>query len=237
MSRASTRSHAQSLEWGALAVLALGAAGLFGFVRLAHYVERGELHDLDERILLAMRSSVDTADPLGPPWFEELVRDLTAFGAVGTLALVTLGVAGYLLADGRGRTCVVLLAVIAGGLLLSLGLKAAFDRPRPDLVPHGSHVYTMSFPSGHAMLSAVTYMTLGAMLARVQERLRLRIYVLAVAAALTVLVGASRVYLGVHWPSDVLAGWAIGCTFAVAAWFLTRGLQRHGDIEPEPPPQ
>jgi undecaprenyl-diphosphatase len=100
--------------------------------------------------------------------------------------------------------------------------KLGFARPRPELVPHGAEVYTHSFPSGHAMLSAVIYLTLGVMLASAQEDRRIKFYVLSLAVLLTVLVGMSRVYLGVHWPSDVLAGWALGASFACLGWLLFR---------------
>ena len=229
---APARRRRLRLEAGALVALALGAGGVFAFLRLASYVQSGELHDIDERLLLVLRTPGDPSDPLGPPWFEELVRDFTALGGFGVLTLVTLAVTGYLIAAGRRRTSFVLLVAVAGGMATSLVLKTLFDRARPDLVPHGMHVLTQSFPSGHAMLAAVTYLTLGAMLARVESRLRVRVYALASAAVLAILVGASRVYLGVHWPSDVAAGWAVGAAFAIAVWYLVRALQRHGDIEP-----
>jgi undecaprenyl-diphosphatase len=117
--------------------------------------------------------------------------------------------------------------------MLSMAVKMGFDRPRPELVPHGSYVYTASFPSGHSMMSAVVYLTLAAMLARVQPQWRLRIYILGVAVLVTLLVGFSRVYLGVHWPSDVLAGWAVGAAWALTCWLATLLLQRRGGIEPE----
>jgi undecaprenyl-diphosphatase len=127
----------------------------------------------------------------------------------------------------------VVLGAIVGGFVLSAALKYGFDRARPDLVPHGSHVYTASFPSGHSMMAAVTYLTLAALLARTQDRWRVRILLLATAAVVTVLVGFSRVYLGVHWPTDVLAGWIIGSAWAIVCWLMARWLQRRGDIEPQ----
>jgi undecaprenyl-diphosphatase len=110
-------------------------------------------------------------------------------------------------------------------------LKEFFERPRPDLVPHGAEVFTASFPSGHAMMSAVVYLTLGALLARVETGLRVKAFVLSVSVLLTVLVGISRVYLGVHWPTDVLAGWTVGAAWAVMCWLIARVLQRKGRVE------
>ncbi len=122
---------------------------------------------------------------------------------------------------------------VAGGVLLSTGLKAGFAWPRPELVPHAVSVYTASFPSGHAMMSAVVYLTLGVLLARVQPQRWLKAYLLGLAAVLTVLVGSSRVYLGVHWPTDMLAGWAAGAAWALLGWLMAVWLQQRGQIEPD----
>jgi undecaprenyl-diphosphatase len=126
-----------------------------------------------------------------------------------------------------------MLIAVGGGMLLSSLLKYGFERPRPDLVPHGSYVYTSSFPSGHSMMSAVVYLTLGAFVARVRRERRIKIYVLALAVLLTLLVGCSRVYLGVHWPTDVLAGWTLGAAWALMCWAAALWLQRGGRIERE----
>ena len=112
-------------------------------------------------------------------------------------------------------------------------LKTGFSRPRPELVPHSVVVFTNSFPSGHAMMSAVVYLTLGNLLARTQKQFSIKIFLMALAAFLTVLVGVSRVYLGVHWPSDVLAGWTLGACWALLCWFLMLYLQQRGKVEPE----
>jgi undecaprenyl-diphosphatase len=158
-------------------------------------------------------------------------RDFTALGGVGVLTLMTVAAALYLLLDGKRHAALFVILAIASGITISFLLKSGFDRPRPDLVPHGSIVYTSSFPSGHSMMSAVVYLTLGTLLARIQARRRIKAYLLFLAALVTVAVGVSRIYLGVHWPSDVLAGWAAGAGWAMAWWALAVWLQRRGQVE------
>ena len=137
------------------------------------------------------------------------------------VCLLAGGVGGAKMAEGLAALPDVALSVI-GGTVLSFGLKLVFERPRPDLVAHLVEVQTASFPSAHAMLSATTYLTLGALLARFEDRRRLKSYVLGVAIGLTVLVGISRIYLGVHWPTDVIAGWCAGAAWAVACARVAR---------------
>lgn len=218
-------------------ILAIGACvvgGIWGFVEIAEEVTEGETRVIDETILLAMRNSADRSDPIGPGWVEEIGRDFTALGGVAVLVFVTIAACGWLALDRKIRTMFFVIVAVGGGDVLSALLKNFFDRPRPDLVPHGSIVYTTSFPSGHAMMSAVTYLTLGAILARVQPRYRLKAYLFILAGLLTFAVGVSRVYLGVHWPTDVLAGWAVGSAWALLCWLVARFLQRRGQIEVEP---
>ena len=213
-----------------LGVLAL-VVGVLGFFLLAGAVRAGGTQRLDERILLALRNPDDPTVLLGPPWMGEVGRDLTAVGGVAVLLLITGAVAGFLLLCRKYHALVLLLATIGGGLLLSSLLKCYSDRPRPSLVPHLSYVSTTSFPSGHSMLSAIVYLTLGSLLARLVRPVRLKLYFVAVALLLTFLVGLSRVYLGVHYPSDVLAGWAAGLVWAVLCWLLARRLQSEGAVE------
>ena len=223
-----------------LLVLVLVAGGIWLFAEIADEVNEGDTHQIDEEILLALRNPADRADPLGPPWVEETERDFTALGGIGVLTLLTLAVSTYLVLDGKPHAAVLVLIAVGGALLWTNLLKHGFQRPRPDLVPHGSYVYTTSFPSGHSMLSAATYLTLGALLARVQPRRRMKIFLLGFAALLTLLVGISRVYLGVHWPTDVLAGWTAGGVWALICWLLARWLQHRGQVETEnqpPPPE
>ncbi|MEH6719064.1 MAG: phosphatase PAP2 family protein [Aurantimonas endophytica] len=209
------------------------AAAVWAFVSIGGEVLEGDAKGLDTEILLSLRSATDPSDPLGPRWFEEFGRDMTALGGNGVLIMLTCFVALYLWLSDRRRSMWLVLAAIVTGLAMSQLLKWGFSRPRPDLVPHGSHVYTASFPSGHAMMSAVTYLTLAILVARVQERWTIRALLIGVAVFLTILVGVSRVYLGVHWPSDVLAGWTAGAAWAVIWWMVAKWLERRGAVEPE----
>jgi undecaprenyl-diphosphatase len=217
-------------EYVLLILIALIGGGAWGFIELADEVLEGETHIVDEAILLSMRNQNDPADPIGPGWVEEIGRDFTALAGV---TVVALAVAGHMLLRGRRHATFYLVATVGGGMLLSTFMKMGFDRPRPDLVPHESIVYTASFPSGHSMMAAVVYLTLGALLARMEPRPKTRIYVICVAVFLTIAVGISRVYLGVHWPTDVLAGWTAGATWALLCWLGARALQRRGEIETE----
>ena len=199
---------------------------LLMFAEIVDEVGEGEARWFDDGLLLALRTS-DPADPVGPRWFEENVAEITALGGFGVLALVTLFATGFLLLQKKWLHAALVLVATLGGTAISEGLKVGFARPRPDLVAHAVDVTSMSFPSGHAMLSAVTYLTLGALLARSQHQRSTRAYVLGMAVLLTLLIGASRIYLGVHWPTDVLAGWCLGAAWALICWFaatlLTQG--------------
>jgi undecaprenyl-diphosphatase len=158
--------------WIAAALLVLGALAFFG---IADEVMEGDTLQLDQRILLALRVPGNPDDRIGPPWVEETFRDFTGLGGVGVLGLLTAATLGYLLLMGQRRAALYLALAILGGLAVSLALKAGFHRPRPDLVSYGSMVYTSSFPSGHSMLSAIVYLTGGAMLAMLHRRRSVRI--------------------------------------------------------------
>ena len=205
-----------------IGLMLLASGGVWAFCEVADEVVEGDSHEIDERIVLALRNPADRSDPLGPQWVEELMRDFTALGGVGIVTLLGVVVTIFLAILGKRREAIWLVVALAGGIVISLALKSLFDRPRPDLVPHGSHVYTQSFPSGHSMMAATVYLTLGAVLAELVRPRRLKVFLIVVAAAVTVAVGVSRVYLGVHWPTDVLAGWALGSAWALACWFTAR---------------
>ncbi|HEY0447228.1 MAG TPA: phosphatase PAP2 family protein [Allosphingosinicella sp.] len=215
-----------------LAVFLLLAAASFAFVKLASEVMEGDTLAFDRWLLQGLRNTSNPSVPAGPGWLQEVMIDVTALGGVSVLTIITVLAAGYLLAVRKVTTAAFLTAAIAGGALLSTLLKFGFARARPDLVAHLVEVDTASFPSGHAMNSAITYLTLGALLARAENDRPVRIYLLAVAIALTLLIGFSRVYLGVHWPSDVMAGWCVGAAWAVLCSLAARRLQRRDKIEP-----
>jgi len=200
------------------------AGGLWGFIEMAEVARDTAAHAFDTDIMLAFREAGRPDDPVGPPWLEEAVRDITALGSMVVLVLVTATAVFYLLLIGWRRQALLVIVAVGGGQVLSSLLKLGIDRPRPDLVSHLVNVQTLSFPSGHAMMAAVTYLTLGAMLAGIVPGRATRIYVLGVAILVTLLVGVSRVYLGVHWPSDVLAGWCAGFAWATLCWLVERRL-------------
>lgn len=218
-----------------LVAAALVIAGTWGFISLADEVLEGETRAIDRKVVRLMRQPDDPATPIGPAWAQELGRDATALGGHGFVILLTVGVIGFLALSGHQHTSIFMIVAVSGGYLISNLLKQVISRPRPDLVPHLSHVATSSFPSTHAMISAVVYLTLGTITATVVERQRLKWYVLSVAFALTFLVGVSRVYLGVHYPTDVLAGWTAGLVWALLCWIVARLLQRRGQIESDRP--
>lgn len=209
------------------------AGALFAFLKLASEVVEGDTAAFDRWVLQALRSPADAAMPLGPGWLRAAMVDITALGGVSVLTLLTMVAAGYLIAARKRATATFLVAAVSGGALASTLLKIFFARARPDLVSHLVDVHTASFPSGHALNSAVTYLTLGALLARAEADRPVRIYLMTVAVCLTLVIGFSRVYLGVHWPSDVIAGWCVGSAWAILCSLIARTLQRRRAIEPE----
>lgn len=190
---------------------------IFGMV--AEDVAEGETRAFDEAMLMSLRVPGDPGTPIGPQWLLDTVRDITALGSYAVLTLVVTLVVLQLLFVGRRGTAVLIAGSVISGAILSTVLKAVFDRPRPDLTGV-AQVFTASFPSGHAMVSAVTFLTLGAVLAGTTRLVRLRVLYCSVAIFLTLLVGASRIYLGVHYPTDVIAGWSLGAAWALGCFIL-----------------
>ncbi|MAA95918.1 MULTISPECIES: phosphatase PAP2 family protein [unclassified Arsukibacterium] len=207
-------------------LLALVTMSLWLFMIIATEVVAGGSFKLDETILLLMRDANNLEDTIGPPWLKQVGQDITALGGNAVLTLASIWVIIFLLLTNKAKLALVVLLATGGALLGSLLLKSGFDRPRPDLVTHATLVYTSSFPSGHSMLAASAYLTMGALLAQSQPRRRVKALIIISSVFLTLLIGVSRVYLGVHWPTDVVAGWAAGSVWAVACSYLARHTTR-----------
>lgn len=206
--------------------------GIWGFAELADEVMEGDTERFDKWMVTAMRRPNDLATPIGPAWLHEMGRDFTALGGIGILVSVTVIVAGYMHLQRKYHAMWLTLVASIGGMAISLILKNAFARERPGEVPHLAHTMTSSFPSGHSMMSACVYLTLGILLTRVVKGRWTKVYILLVAMLIAGAVGVSRVYLGVHYPTDVLAGWTAGLVWALFCWAIMRYLQHRGQIEP-----
>jgi len=205
-----------------LALVTGATASLALFIKVAEEVVDGDTHHIDIWIIKLLRATGNVNDPLGPKWLEDFARDVTALGSPAVLGLFVVIVSIFLLLVGNRRLSIFMMLAAGGGTVVVTILKVAFARPRPQFAPDGLLVYSASFPSGHAMISAVVYLTLGALIARIVQEVRLKLYIMTIAVFLTGLVGFSRIYLGAHWPSDVLAGWAIGAAWALAGGSLAQ---------------
>lgn len=201
-------------------ILALGAVALLllGLIGFGHEVMEGDAAELDRAIMLAMRVPGHPEQPLGPHWLPSAVRDVTALGSSTVLTMVVLVTAAFLALKGRLRSAALVIAATTLGALAVTLVKVLIARARPDLVQQLMQEASSSFPSGHAANSAIVYLTLATLLFPVVRGWQMRGFVLAVAMLLVGLIGISRVYLGVHWPSDVLAGWAFGSCWALLWW-------------------
>ncbi len=215
--------RAEGLLVGALAVI---AAAVLAFIAIADEMSEGHAHAFDMAVLQALHPDVaNPSDPAGPFWLDLAAADLTAIGSVSVLAVLSLAVAGFLVLNRRRIEAGIIALAFGGGLMISQGLKGAFGRERPPEVYRASEILNASFPSGHALLSTVVFLTLGAMLAQAAKGRAARIYVMSAAIVLVLIVGLTRVYLGVHWATDVLAGWAAGGAWASACWLAGRQLR------------
>jgi undecaprenyl-diphosphatase len=226
-----TRLERRELTW-----LLVGLGGcilLLIFLKLASEVTEGETLAFDRRIVLAFRSAADPAQPKGPAWIESVLLDLTALGGPTVLSLVVVSIVGFLILQTRYWTALFIFLTAVSGEIVGYAMKSAFVRARPSLVPHLREAFSSSFPSGHAMQSAIVYLTLGAMLMRVAERRLTKIYCFGMALVLTFLVGLSRVYLGVHYPTDVIAGWIVGLFWASLCWLVAQHYEVRAGIRAE----
>jgi undecaprenyl-diphosphatase len=212
-------------------LMVMGLAYLF--LELSDEVVEGSTQRIDDAVVIWFRQPDDRAQPIGPSWLREAMIDGTALGSPLVIGLVVAGTLGYLFVAGRGRLAWIVGGVVLLGGLFNLGAKYVIARDRPSVVPHLREVTTPSFPSGHSMMSAIVFMSVGILLARTMPKRALRAYCLGWGLAIPLLVGVSRVYLGVHYPTDVLAGWTAGFAWALFSWLLARWLDERDACEEE----
>ena len=205
-------------EIGAVVALLVLAVATNLFLSVAGEVREQETGSIDRRVLIALRVPGHPGTPIGPHWLVEMARDLTSLGSIAVLSVIVLIVVGLVLSLRQRREALVLLIAAGGGLVMTAFLKDLFGRARPEAIYRAVEVSRSSFPSGHAMLSAVVYLSLGALCAGYVRPRLVKTYIMAVAMTLTLLVGVTRIYLGVHWMTDVLAGWSVGAAWATACW-------------------
>ncbi len=213
-------------EVGATSALLIVALGAMGFLSIADEVQEGETRALDLAVLEALRVDGRPDVMIGPDWLHVAAIDVTALGSLAVLSLLILLAFALLASLRRWSEGVLLVAGAGGGLLISQGLKLVFGRERPDLAYRAVEAVNASFPSGHAMLSAVVFLTLGVLAARFSDRRRVKVLAMSAAVLISLLVGVSRIYLGVHWASDVLAGWCVGAAWAMLCWLAAVFIQR-----------
>ena len=225
------RPSALTLETATFFNIFACALSAWTFIRTAAKIRKGAADQFDNYILRALRRPENPAIPRGPGWLSPAAQEITALGSGANLSLASGIAAGFLCLNRRFRATGFLVASLGSGLLLSRLLKNYFVRNRPTVVPHLTYFDPESFPSGHSMGAALVYLTLGGLLSRQTRSLFDKVYFLSTASALALLVGVSRIYLGVHYPSDVLAGWAAGSLWSGACAQLAHLLQRKGTVE------
>lgn len=231
--------NAARTEVGALAALLVVALGVLTFAETAEDMSEIDGQAFDWRVLRLLRPYADDPGrPWGPWWLKEAAQDLTSLGGISVLGLFAVIAIVFLILQRKRLSALLLVVGLAGGVALSEGLKAVFERERPPAVYQAVETINASFPSGHALLSAVFYLTLGVMLTRAFSQRRLKAYALGVAVVLTLVVGLTRIYLGAHWASDVFAGWSVGAAWAMilwlASWFIARRQARvHAPLQDE----
>jgi undecaprenyl-diphosphatase len=199
-----------------IVILLVGvAACLLLFRQIAEIVEEGRANAFDLRVLHTLRPVGLPHDSLGWIWANIGASDLSAMGSISVLTYIVVLVSGLFLGLKRWREAALLFLASAGGLIMTVGLQDLFNRPRPPLTLEEAAGLNASFPSGHALLSATVYLTLGTLIGHFADRRFVRFYALGAAVVLTVIIGVSRIFLGMHWCTDVLAGWCIGLGWAL----------------------
>jgi undecaprenyl-diphosphatase len=214
-------------EIAAVAALLVAALGVLIFVEVADDMREADGQAFDQAVLAAVRPYADDPGrPWGPWWLHEAAGDLTSLGGISVLTLFALIALGFLFIMRKRLSALLLVVGLAGGVALSEGLKALFERERPPAAYQAVETLNASFPSGHALLSTVFYLTLGVMLTRAFPRRGLKAYVLGCAVVIALLIGLTRIYLGAHWASDVFAGWSVGAAWSMVLWLVAYAAER-----------
>ncbi|MEO8204936.1 MAG: phosphatase PAP2 family protein [Chthoniobacterales bacterium] len=221
-------------NFGLLLTLGIISVSLWVFISLTNHVVGGTKHETEAKIMRVLRTPEDLAQPIGPRWLKLTSLDITALGSAPVLLLVTTLVVGYLLLDRKFTPAILIVCSTASGAVMSNLLKQIINRDRPNIVPHLAEVTGQSYPSGHSMLSSVVYLTLAVVLAQIVTSRRGKVYILASAILIIVMVGITRVFIGVHYPTDVLAGWCAGTVWALLVWLAASHLQHRGMVERGP---
>lgn len=210
--------HLARREFALLCGIVAAFLCLWIFLGVAEEAGEGEHDNLELKIIQSFRSPTDLSRLKGPVWAKEAAIDSSTLGGSTLTIIITVLVASYLLINRQRRDCIIVAAAVSSGSAASVVLKHVFERPRPTAVPYLVHVNDASFPSGHSMTSAVVYITLGVLLARSTNSWKHKLFYVGTGLILSGLVGLSRVMLGVHYPSDVIAGWAAGASWALICW-------------------
>ncbi|QDH72356.1 phosphatase PAP2 family protein [Brevundimonas sp. M20] len=211
-------------EIAALSALLVIALGVMAFVELADDMTEADGQMFDLQVLHWLQPVA--GEPRGPWWLHEAAADLTSLGGISVLTLFAVIAFSFLLIQRKRLSALLLVVGLLGGVCLSEGLKALFERERPPLAYQAVETLNASFPSGHALLSTVFYLTVGVMLTRAFPQKRFKAFILGCAITIAMLIGLTRVYLGAHWASDVIAGWCAGAAWAMALWLVAYAVER-----------
>jgi undecaprenyl-diphosphatase len=194
--------------------------GTLTFIFIAGFVAKGSTNYFDVQVLRSLRTTGNLARPIGPRWLFEIMRDITSLGGSTIVSLITIFVIVYFILQKQYSMLFLVLAAVIGGGIIDLELKTIFSRIRPQVVPSLIQEISYGFPSGHSMMSTIIYLSLASLIARLQVRWRDKVYIISFAIFLSFIIGISRIYLGVHYPTDVLGGWSIGLAWAALCWLV-----------------
>lgn len=228
------REYGKNLNHRVIVILIVSfilVGGTWIFFEIIQGISEKETVSFDTSILKITRNPDDPAITQGPVWLPGVVRDITALGSGAVLAIVVLAVTLYLLLIKKYNAAVLVLGATIGGTILVSVIKMIIGRARPDVVPALMTETSLSFPSGHAAMSAVVYLSLAALLARMEFSYKIKIYIMSVALLLTFMIGLTRIFLGVHYPTDVLGGWTIGIAWATFCWFIAWYLESKKNVK------